>query len=1455
MRTTLLLLFSFFLISLLPAQHFTNSEARQLIPEAQHVWLKKHNKLPHYVKFSPDKRIPRVAFDGYVKEKMAWDTGKDGWLFLNDAKDQLGHHHERFQQTYAGFPVEGSMINIHSQNGRVYAMNGDFFNLSQINLQASLTEKSALKAALDHIDANAYKWQLAKEEKLLQDLKIGTTEVNGPYSYFPEGELVIAPVAGNFEGGNYRLAWKFDIYAHAPLSRHYVFVDAQNGDILFKLNRIHTVDVPATAFTQYSGQRTITTDSVMMGLYRLRESGRGNGIFTWNLNNTTNPANQVDFEDSDNIWNNVNADLDQYAPDAHWGAEMTYDYLLQVHGRNSIDGNGFAINSQVHYGNFATQNASWNGSTMNYYDGNGRPFTSLDIAGHEIAHGLTNFSANLVYRNEPGALNESFSDIFGKAIEKWARPNDFSWNIGQDLNFVIRDMADPNRFNNPRNYKGVDWFTGTGDNGGVHYNSGVQNHWFYLLCEGGTGTNDFNERYSVAKIDFDTAGHVAFRNLTVYLTTNSNYEDAAFFAIESAKDLYGSCGRVHKAVQDAWHAVGVGKPFSNVPITEFDAQKVQICSAPYVINFEENTLGASDYLWDFGDGNSSILANPSHTYAAPGIYTIKLKINGYCGGADSLSKSSFIQVDPAPAPPTVTSASNTVNCLDDITLRASAPGDFLWTDNFDHVLGKNDSLEIKGFVGNATYYVQHLVENTTSTVGPVDGDSVGNGSYFNNQLPQGLKFDVLDEIRLKSVWVDASIAGPRTIEIKQGSNLIESITVNIPMGKSRVTLNADLSAGSYEILGTNMELFCNNGAGISYPYTVNNLISITTSTAGNNFYCFFYDWEVATFCKSPKVPVNVQAVVPSPTLSHSNLNLPCGGTATITASGSNGVSWYDNFNQLVNKGDTLQIGSLNNSTTYFAQTEIEGPKQYVGPANSSTLGGGRHFNFGQTRGLIFDVLAPIRLHSVWVDAGSAGVRTINIEDGNGTMLHSLNINIPAGQSRVNLNVELEPGNYTIWGTNMDLYRNRSTTANFYPFNINNVISIVSSTVGGNFYYFFYDWEVSTLCTSPKVPVNITVDPIATPSIMGGDSVCYDAQATLVASSGGASWYDANGNFIAAGKSFVTPPITANTTYFAKGESAEPLQQVGPLNAASVGNGGHHDSPFGAWLEFDVFQSIRLNSVWVDAGASGMRDIRIEDGQGNLLQTVSVMIENGQGRLPLGITFTPGSYRIGGANMNLFRNGVGGSFPYDIPGLVSITGTSNGPDFYFYFYDWEVQELPCESNQVSIPLAVRSQITANFSFTQNGPLLTFSDQSPAAQAWAWDFGDGNTATVQNPSHLYDASGTYVVTLTITQGACTTTHTDTVVVEPGLSIGDLATGSFKLYPNPGNGRIRVQAEALQPSDMQVLIYDLTGRQVYASPSQKTTLLDEQIDISHLPSGNYFVKMRVQDAHAIRKYVLIR
>jgi Zn-dependent metalloprotease len=163
--------------------------------------------------------------------------------------------------------------------------------------------------------------------------------------------------------------------------------------------------------------------------------------------------------------------------------------------------------------------------------------TSLDVVGHEIAHGLTEFSARLIYANESGALNESFSDIFGTALEFEARPNRANWTVGEDIGGAFRSMINPKAYGNPDTYGGKYWVnqncipSRANDYCGVHSNSGVQNRWFYLVAQGDTGVNDQADSFQVSGIGMTKAAEISFRNLTVYLTPSSNHEDARFYSI------------------------------------------------------------------------------------------------------------------------------------------------------------------------------------------------------------------------------------------------------------------------------------------------------------------------------------------------------------------------------------------------------------------------------------------------------------------------------------------------------------------------------------------------------------------------------------------------------------------------------------------------------------------------------------------------------------------------------------------------------------------------------------------------------------------------------------------------------------------------------------------------------------------------------------------------------------
>lgn len=492
-------------------------------------------------------------------------------LRLGLEKDALGFETHRFQQTVNGIPVEYGMMAVQTKDGKIVGQSGKWVLTvpKGAERKANISESIALQNALSFVGAESYKWQNKEEEDFLKK-----DSDNAHASFAPKGELVYYSDPTDEKLNDLTLAYKFDIYAEKPLSRQYVFVDAKNGKVLGVDAIIHEVNAPGTATTVYSGNRNIVTDSYN-GSYRLREKGRnaGTSVETYNLKKKTSFSSAVDFTDADNAWNNVNTSKDQYATDAHWGAEMTLDYYYSKYGRKSIDNNNFAIKSYVHYGNNIF-NAYWDGARMLYGDGSsttngGKPLTAIDVCGHEITHGLTSKTANLVYQREPGALNEGFSDIFGNSIERWARPTKASWTLGEDFNYVIRDMSNPNAYRQPDTYKGTYWkdatTTGcavpgqtTNDYCGVHTNSGVLNFWYYLLVTGGSGTNDNGFAYNVSGIGLDKAGAIAYRTLTTYLTSSSNYANTRTYSIQAATDLYGATSNEVTQVKNAWNAVGVG---------------------------------------------------------------------------------------------------------------------------------------------------------------------------------------------------------------------------------------------------------------------------------------------------------------------------------------------------------------------------------------------------------------------------------------------------------------------------------------------------------------------------------------------------------------------------------------------------------------------------------------------------------------------------------------------------------------------------------------------------------------------------------------------------------------------------------------------------------------------------------------------------------------------------------
>ena len=442
------------------------------------------------------------------------------------------------------------------------------------------------------------------------------------------------------------LAYKFNIYAEKPLSRAWIYVDARTGKIVHtnaiikdvdhinKLNEnasdnflnattsMYSPQVTTNAATRYSGGRNIETQ-LSGSYYVLHDLTRGNGIFTYNMLTGTNYSAAVEFKDADNNWTAAeydNAAKDNAALDAQWGAEMTYDYWTQKHNRNSYDGNGAAIKSYVHFDK-AYDNAYWNGSVMTYGDGSDTYFdalTALDVCGHEIGHAVCSSTANLTYSNESGAINEGLSDIWGASIEYFAAPEKQTWLIGEDIerragHAALRSMSDPKSEGQPDTYKGTNWYTGTGDNGGVHTNSGVLNHWYYLLAAGGSGTNDLGNSFNVTGVTIDVAANIVWRMESVYMTANTTYADARNFSIQAATDLYGSGSNQVIQTTNAWHAVGVGAAYGTLNYCSSNGKDASYeWISKVTIGSFSNTSGSAGYT-DFTAKTVNVTAGNTYS--------------------------------------------------------------------------------------------------------------------------------------------------------------------------------------------------------------------------------------------------------------------------------------------------------------------------------------------------------------------------------------------------------------------------------------------------------------------------------------------------------------------------------------------------------------------------------------------------------------------------------------------------------------------------------------------------------------------------------------------------------------------------------------------------------------------------------------------------------------------------
>ncbi|PTH84309.1 peptidase M4 family protein [Streptomyces sp. A244] len=458
-------------------------------------------------------------------------------------KDADGTVHTRYERTYAGLPVLGGDLVVHeSESGKAQGVTrATKATLEVATLKPAVTAAKAEKQAVTLAKA-------AGSEK---------TEANSAprkVIWAADGKPTLAyetVVGGLQEDGT-------------PNELH-VVTDAASGKKLYEYQAIET----GTGTTTYSGKVDLTTTK-SGSTYNLTDGMRG-GHKTYNLNRGTSGTGTL-FSGPDDVWGTGNpSNAETAAADAHYGAQVTWDFYKSTFGRSGIRNDGKAAYSRVHYGNNYV-NAFWSDSCfcMTYGDGSGNthPLTSLDVAAHEMSHGLTSATAGLNYSGESGGLNEATSDIFGAGAEFFANNSSDvgDYLIGEEIDIngdgsPLRHMDKPSKDGSSKDA----WSSSLGGLD-VHYSSGPANHFFYLLSEG-SGKKTVNgvaydsptsNGSTVTGIGRTKALQIWYKALTTYMTSTTKYAAARTATLNAASALYGASSTEYKAVASAWSAVNVG---------------------------------------------------------------------------------------------------------------------------------------------------------------------------------------------------------------------------------------------------------------------------------------------------------------------------------------------------------------------------------------------------------------------------------------------------------------------------------------------------------------------------------------------------------------------------------------------------------------------------------------------------------------------------------------------------------------------------------------------------------------------------------------------------------------------------------------------------------------------------------------------------------------------------------
>lgn len=626
-----------------------------------------------------------ISSDNLISHLGEWLGGKsdDTFVFVKSSTDDLNIKRDVYQHYYKGIKVVGELIFVHQKNDKITYVNGEFTPNINLEIQQPLS-KEIVEAVI-------------------------SADMNVANITFSDFSQAITKVTTN-RGVSTHLVTQVQAYSLSSLKAFVYSIDNTTKKVVKKLSKIYDqnqgilneskiilpeqpfqnnktkllIDTPSSSATFYKGNQPITVDSYNAA-YRLKDNARnihtlnGTGWDGAGIPATGLTGNITEYTSATP---NFTATDTKPPVEVHWAMKTAHDYYTSRHNRNSYDGNGSIIRNYYNinfgtaaapmgmnaaaldisgivamlYGNGFYATATAPTTNLNYF----KPFVGLDVAGHEYSHLMISRTANLNYEGESGALNESFADMFGAAIEFYSNitPN---WTIGEGIpnpaiGFTfLRSMSAPKTgpaalsSNQPDTYGQINWANtvpstdpnNPNDNGGVHTNSGVGNKWFYLLSVGGSGTNDLGTAYNVTGITIQKAEKIAFRTLATYLTPNSQYINAYISSKQAAIDLYGVGSNELQQVENAWCAVGLGSCSNLLAVNENvknDSDFIKIYPNPIKngqFTIENTSKEASFEIYDLSGkliksieklekGRNEVQIND----ATAGVYLVKIQTDG-----------------------------------------------------------------------------------------------------------------------------------------------------------------------------------------------------------------------------------------------------------------------------------------------------------------------------------------------------------------------------------------------------------------------------------------------------------------------------------------------------------------------------------------------------------------------------------------------------------------------------------------------------------------------------------------------------------------------------------------------------------------------------------------------------------------------------------------------------------